>query len=121
MQSRLYRAPWHDGGLLLPGEIDERHAFARELVVLYIADDSDNLSRLGLVGSVSFGTQQKLLADGVLMGKVTAGGRVSYWNSPSRGTPCRAVQRSAPAGVGDSYTLAGRRGVPRTRCTAGGR
>src|SRR5258708_37744009 len=74
MQSRLYRAPWHDGGLLLPGEIDERHAFARELVVLYIADDSDNLSRLGLLGPVSFVTQPKLLADGVLMGKVTAGG-----------------------------------------------
>src|SRR5258708_10888208 len=82
MQSRLYRAPWHDGGLLLPGEIDERHAFARELVVLYIADDSDNLSRLGLVGSVSFVTQQKLLADGVLMGKVTAGEGLANDDAP---------------------------------------
>src|SRR6266851_4656083 len=82
MQSRLYRASGHDGGLLLPGEIDERRAFTRELVVLYVADDSDDLSRLGLVGSVSFVTEQKLLADGVLMGKVTAGEGLANDDAP---------------------------------------
>src|SRR5258705_13002014 len=82
MQSCLYRASWHNGGLLLPGEIDERSAFARELVVFYIANDSDNLSRLGLVGSVSLVTQQKLLADGVLVRKVTAGEGLANDDAP---------------------------------------
>ncbi len=66
MQSCLYRASWHNGGLLLPGEIDERSAFARELVVFYIANDSDNLSRLGLVGSVSLVTQQRPCVGGAI-------------------------------------------------------
>jgi hypothetical protein len=52
-----HRASKNDGGLLLPGQIDERSTFARELVVLYIADDSDYLSPPGLVGAVSFVTQ----------------------------------------------------------------
>src|SRR5277367_2807687 len=84
MQSRLNSASGHDGGLLLPGEIDERFAFARKLVIFYIANDSDNLSRLGLVGSVSFVTQQKLLADGVLMGKVTASEGLANDDAPRR-------------------------------------